>query len=101
MQKSSTILNELREITQVVADLPTRLPYEVRGGYFEQLADKLVVIAKSADAESGIINKTNYPKLCIFTKAKFYINMKMNRTHCWKCVLMLASILGMAQVFIA
>jgi hypothetical protein len=59
MQKSSTILDELKQISQVVADLPARLPFEVPDGYFEQLPDKLAVIAKSADPESGVVNETN------------------------------------------
>ena len=57
MQKSSTILNELREISQVVADLPTRVPFVVPDGYFEQLPDKLAVIAKSADPDSATLNE--------------------------------------------
>ena len=61
MQKSSTILNELREISQVVAGLPADLPFEVPAGYFEQLADKLAIIAKSAEPESAIPGDRQLP----------------------------------------
>ena len=61
MQKSSTILNELREISKVVADLPASLPFEIPAGYFEQLADKLLVTAKSAEPESAIPGDRELP----------------------------------------
>src|SRR5687768_12569424 len=83
MQKSSTILNELREISQVVADLPTHLPYGVPEGYFEQIADHLVVMAKSEATESSILTEDNR-KLPYSVPEGYFDNLAnniLNRIH--------------------
>ncbi len=55
MQNGNYILNELREISPVLAEIPyrTRL-YELPEGYFENLADKILTRIKEASFEEAL-----------------------------------------------
>ena len=58
MQKSNTIINELKEISEVVADLAGDQPFTIPEGYFEQLPEKIVALVKAQPAEeTNFLNK--------------------------------------------
>src|SRR6185369_3720963 len=47
MESRITILNELREISPVVAEINPANPYQVPAGYFEGLAEKILLRLKN------------------------------------------------------
>jgi hypothetical protein len=57
MQKSNTIINELRGISQVVADLPGNHPFKVPEGYFEGLAERITSHVISHETEARTLNE--------------------------------------------
>ncbi|WP_158085342.1 hypothetical protein, partial [Niastella vici] len=61
MENRKNILNELREISPVVAELGHQVPYTVPAGYFEGLAHQLLQLVKAGDAGSPVLPKANNP----------------------------------------
>jgi hypothetical protein len=54
-------LNELREISPVVAGIGHLVPYSVPAGYFEGLAGRLLQLVKADEASKPVLPKTNNP----------------------------------------
>jgi hypothetical protein len=67
MEKSTIILNELREISLVLADMNIEIPYKVPQGYFEELASQVmlkIAIEEKASVDPVLnINKENIYKV--------------------------------------
>jgi hypothetical protein len=61
MENRNIILKELREISQVVADISHQAPYTVPAGYFEGLAGRLLQLAKAAAANTPVLPQTTNP----------------------------------------
>jgi hypothetical protein len=61
MENRNNILNELREISPVVADIGHQVPYTVPAGYFEGLADRLLLLVKADQANTPVLPKTDHP----------------------------------------
>jgi hypothetical protein len=54
-------LNELREISPVVAGISHQVPYLVPAGYFEGLAGRLLQLVTTEEASTPVLPKTNNP----------------------------------------
>jgi len=60
MENRNNILNELREISPVVADISYQAPYTVPAGYFEELPTQLLQLVKAMDAPP-VLPPANHP----------------------------------------
>lgn len=61
MNNRNTILNELKEISPVVAEIGTRLPYEVPAGYFEGLAAQVLARVKDEEVSALLPQQKDNP----------------------------------------
>jgi hypothetical protein len=61
MENRNNILNELREISPVVAGISHQVPYSVPAGYFEELAGRLLQLVKAGEAGNPVLPKPNNP----------------------------------------
>ena len=61
MENRNNILNELREISPVVAGIGHQVPYSVPAGYFEGLADQLLQLVKADEANAPVLPKAINP----------------------------------------
>ena len=61
MENRNNILNELREISPVVAGIGHQIPYTVPAGYFEGLAGQLLQLVKASEANTPVLAKTTNP----------------------------------------
>lgn len=59
MQNRAVILNELREISPLLAEADSQNPYKVPMGYFEGLAGQLLLRIKDAEEVSPILKSTS------------------------------------------
>lgn len=59
MENRNIISKELREISQLVADINRQAPYSVPAGYFEGLADRLLQLARAAN--TPVLPQTTNP----------------------------------------
>jgi hypothetical protein len=53
MENRNTILNELKEISPVVAQIGFQLPYQVPAGYFEGLPEQILARVKGSEEEGS------------------------------------------------
>jgi hypothetical protein len=60
MENRNNILNELREISPVVADINYQAPYTVPAGYFEGLPSQLLQLVKAIEA-TPVLPSANHP----------------------------------------
>ena len=61
MKNRVYILNELREISPVVAQIGEQNPYTVPAGYFEGLADQVLQSIKADEGNTPVLPQTNNP----------------------------------------
>jgi major membrane immunogen (membrane-anchored lipoprotein) len=61
MENRNNILNELREISPVVAGIGHQIPYSVPAGYFEGFADQLLQLVKADQANTPVLPKADHP----------------------------------------
>ncbi|MBS1774329.1 MAG: hypothetical protein JST82_15845 [Bacteroidetes bacterium] len=56
MSNRNDIVNELRELNSPLADMSRAMPYELPTGYFEEVANDVVSIAKVMDLQEPVLN---------------------------------------------
>lgn len=55
MANKNNILNEIKQISRLVAKLGTALPYQVPSGYFEELASRIIYRVKAQEVEHSTL----------------------------------------------